>query len=147
LDLRKRKTLVNVGIRKAAPKSMTEREKAVATYILDTDAFEQIIDHARNKLNWLDERPLGGDIVIGVGGEVVVSDVDDNEFEGDAALDTYSSISIEADTKDPAHVDDNNDPSPCSRPAWSPCGAPTSCSRKPSIPTSQSVRGRSSLGT
>jgi hypothetical protein len=51
LALRKRKTLVNVGIREAAPKSMTEREKAVETYILDTDAFEQIIDYARNNSN------------------------------------------------------------------------------------------------
>lgn len=65
LALRKRKILFNGSIRKAAPKSISEREKAVDTYIVDTDAFEQIIDHARRKLNWMDDRQH---IVIGIGG-------------------------------------------------------------------------------
>jgi hypothetical protein len=33
------------------------------------------------------------DIIVVIGGEVIVPDVTDNEFEGDAAKDAYSCIS------------------------------------------------------
>jgi hypothetical protein len=89
--LRKRKELVRAEIRLAAPKSLSERKKAVSTYISDADAFEQVLAYLEYGGDRISGRPFNhNDIVIVVGGEVIVSDAADNEFEGDAAWDAFS---------------------------------------------------------
>ena len=93
-------TLHNRALREGAPKTTDERAKAVSSYIADVDAFRKLEAAGRSYLA-SHPRPYGeGDIVIGIGGEVVVPDIATNEFEGDAALDAYSMIGIDAAIED-----------------------------------------------
>jgi hypothetical protein len=85
VNLVRRAALKNEGIREGAAKSLTERKAAVATYISTIDAAEQCLDFVD-----LSE----GDILVAIGGEVIVPDVINNEFEGDAEFDAYSCTSV-----------------------------------------------------
>jgi hypothetical protein len=95
ISLEKRRPLSNDNVRESAAKTTTERRVAVSTYLTSEDAADQCLQYAENilyrrKTEFLSE----SDIVVVVGGEVIVPDVTDNEFEGDAAQDAYSCISV-----------------------------------------------------
>jgi hypothetical protein len=95
MTLIRRAALSNDRIREAAAKSETERRISVSTYIASLDAAEQCLTYADHVLGQATGEPLSAhDIVVVIGGEVVVPDVSDNEFEGTAELDAYSCISV-----------------------------------------------------
>jgi hypothetical protein len=100
--LEQKTKLQNKVIREAAPKSERERKEAVETYIEEADAYEQLAIHARRLAIQFDEGPVGDDILIAVGSEVLVWDNEDNMFEGDAARDASSLSWMDAsDTRIP----------------------------------------------
>jgi hypothetical protein len=95
INLTKRRPLSNHTIREAASKTLTERRISVSTYITVFDAAEQCLNYAEHVVGQGTAKPLSDeDIIVVIGGEVVVPDVGDNEFEGDAEFDAYSCISV-----------------------------------------------------
>ena len=91
LNLERRKPLQFRETRSAAPKSIVERDRAVETYIEEEDAFSQIVSYVKTQLDLQKGGKLADDdLIIAIGGEVVVPDISDNEFEGEAARDAYS---------------------------------------------------------
>ena len=95
IHLTRRKPLSNDKIREAAPKTLGERRIAVSTYITSFDAAEQCLTYADHVVGQGTAKPLSDeDIIVVIGGEVVVPDTSDNEFEGDAEFDAYSCISV-----------------------------------------------------
>jgi hypothetical protein len=95
ISLHKLQPISNDSVRESAEKTITERRAAVSTYITSEDAAAQCLQYLedilyRTKTEFLSEK----DIIVVIGGEVVVPDVTNNEFEGDAAKDAYSCISV-----------------------------------------------------
>lgn len=95
INLTKRWSMSNDKIRESAPKTSAEQRISVSTYITIFDAAEQCLNYADHLVGQGTAKPLNDeDIIVVIGGEVVVPDVGDNEFEGDAEFDVYSCIFV-----------------------------------------------------
>jgi hypothetical protein len=82
ISLEKRRPLLNDNVRESAAKTTAERRAAVSTYITSEDAADQCLQYAENipyrsKTEFLSKN----DMVVVIGGEVIVPDVTDNGFE------------------------------------------------------------------
>jgi hypothetical protein len=115
LLLEKRQDLIHAAIRSAAPKPDAEKRNAVDTYLNVEDVLQQILDFASTWMHQTNQTLNERDLVIGIGGEVVVLDDPTNQFEGDAEADAFSSLTLGVDSEkigDLNAFDDNNNPKP-----------------------------------